>query len=163
GVQTRTTGIHLFSAAWAQAGIGVWTGLDVAMQANQAYKAAAKSVTGKFKPPGYGTLKEAGKTYDEIDKAFDASALYDQWMGEFDAMEQCHGNPTQTITQNAYRDDPAYQQQTLDAIADARSQTTQATALRFVNQDASVAMQLNPPSKNVAAVANAMAKWNDAA
>ena len=102
------------------------------------------------------------KGYHQIESAFAKSEDHDQWMKRFDALEECARHPTSTVTQNAYRQDPQSQQNALDAIADARSEVWQASALRFVNQETSVATGLvTGPLKNVTKWGKSVSDWND--
>jgi len=96
----------------------------------------------------YGGYDTAGgwsgpiKAMKNVQSALEMSADHDQWMQQLDALEGCARNPTSTVTQNAYRQDPQYQQRTIDAIQQARSEVQQTTAVRFLNTEVSVAKGL---------------------
>ena len=141
--------LHLFSEAWAQNTLNLWTGIATGYQ-------------NKASIPGSDLMK-VYKNYEKVQDALDTSDQYSQWMSEFDAMEECARNPTQTVTQNAYHDNPQYQQQTLDAIAQARSEASQATALSFLNQETSTAMQLTSAPGLLKDMTKSVSKWNAAA
>ncbi len=153
----RALTFSFISTAHAQAGASFWTGMDVGMQIPKGIKSLS--------PQEFKEMKTAYTAYKQIDSALDTSDQYNNWMGKFDAMEECARNPTNTLTQNAYNQDPQYQQQTLDAIQQARSEAKQATGARFVNQEASVAMSLSALKAPglVTSVTGSVAKWNDSA
>lgn len=74
--------------------------------------------------------------------AFKKSQDHIGWLDEFNELQDCVENPTNPLTQKAYNENPAYKQQTLDNLAEAHSDVTQATAMRFLNLATSVATDL---------------------
>jgi len=103
-----------------------------------------------------------GKNFNKITSALDKSEEHADWMKRLDDLENCARNPTSPLTQNAYRRDPRYQQQTIDAIEAARSEVKQATAMRFLNQETSVATGLvGGPLKNAVKATGSVSSWND--
>jgi hypothetical protein len=78
----------------------------------------------------------------DIGNAFSKSQEHGNWMQQLDAMENCAKNPTNPLTQKAYQEDPGYRDKVLSGIQDARSEVQQMTAVRFLNQEASVATGL---------------------
>src|SRR5262249_34475508 len=103
GRSTETAGPQLIRAAWAQSVLNAWTGV-------QTGSAIGKHVSGlQPKAP----WEKAAKNYKQVEKAMEMAEQFEQWMMRLDALETCARNPTQTVTQNAYRDNPGYQQQTL--------------------------------------------------
>ena len=147
----ETAGPQLVRAAHAQA-LNTWTGLQTGYDLGK-YGSGIKPKT----------LGKLYSNYKKVVNAWDSAEQYAVWMREFDAMERCARNPTQTVTQNAYQQDPAYQQRTLDAIQQARSEAQQAAGLGFVNQEASVAMQLTEAPGALRGVTDKVADWNNAA
>ncbi|HET9389072.1 MAG TPA: hypothetical protein VFO44_05455 [Steroidobacteraceae bacterium] len=153
GRSSETAGPQLIRAAWAQGVLNAWTGVQTGY-------AIGGHLSGlQPKAP----WDKAAKAYKEVSKALDMAEQFDQWMLRLDALETCARNPTQTLTQNAYRDNPAYQQQTLDAIQQARSDVQQATGLNYVNQEATVAMQLTKGPGLLSETTGKVSDWNDAA
>ncbi|MBZ5655004.1 MAG: hypothetical protein LAO56_06955 [Acidobacteriia bacterium] len=78
----------------------------------------------------------------DIGNAFSKSEEHSNWMQQLDAMENCAKNPTNPLTQKAYQEDPGYGDKVLSNIQDARSEVQQMTAVRYLNQEASVATNL---------------------
>lgn len=78
----------------------------------------------------------------DIGNAFSKSQEHSNWMQQLDAMENCAKNPNNPLTQKAYQEDPGYRDRALSGIQDARSEVQQMTAVRFLNQEASVATSL---------------------
>lgn len=149
--KSQSAGLELVRAAHAQA-LNAWTGLQTGYD-------LGKYGSG-IKPKTVGKLYS---NYKKVVKAWDSSEQYSVWMQQFDAMERCARNPTQTVTQNAYQQDPGYQQRTIDAIQQARAEAQQAAGLGFVNQEASVAMQLTEAPGALRGVTDKVADWNNAA
>lgn len=149
--KAQSAGLELVRAAHAQA-LNTWTGLQTGYDLGK-YGSGIKPKT----------LGKLYSNYKKVVKAWDSSEQYSVWMQEFDAMERCARNPTQTVTQNAYQQDPGYQQRTIDAIQQARSEAQQAAGLGFVNQEASVAMQLTEAPGALRGVTDKVADWNNAA
>ena len=107
---------------------------------------------------GFGILtKTAGALYN-IFKATQKTEQHDNWMNQLDKLRDCAENPTNPVTQKAYQDNPGYRDQTLAGIDSARSTVEQATAVRFLNQEASVASGLLGPAGMLTAP---VAMWND--
>jgi len=153
GGPTESAGPQLIRAAWAQGVLNAWTGVQTGY-------AIGGHLSGlQPKAP----WEKAAKNYKQVSKAWDMAQQFDQWMLRLDALETCARNPTQTVTQNAYRDNPASQQQTLDAIAQARSEVQQATGLNYVNREATVAMQLVKGPGLLSETTGKVSDWNDAA
>jgi len=149
--KAQSAGLELVRAAHAQA-LNTWTGLQTGYDLGK-YGSGIKPKT----------LGKLYSNYKKVVKAWDSSEQYSVWMQEFDAMERCARNPTQTVTQNAYQQDPGYQQRTIEAIQQARSEAQQAAGLGFVNQEASVAMQLTEARGALRGVTDKVADWNNAA
>jgi hypothetical protein len=78
----------------------------------------------------------------DILNAFKKEQEHIGWLDEFNELQDCVENPTNPLTQKAYNENPAYKQQTLDNLAEAHSDVTQATAMRFLNLATSVATDL---------------------
>jgi len=146
-----TAGPELVRAAHAQA-LNTWTGLQTGYDLGKYGSGIKPKTLGKL----YGN-------YKKVVNAWDSAEQYSVWMQEFDAMERCARNPTQTVTQNAYQQDPAYQQRTIDAIQQARAEAQQAAGLGFVNQEAAAAMQLTEAPGALRGVTDKVADWNNAA
>jgi hypothetical protein len=153
GRSTETAGPQLIRAAWAQGVLNAWTGVQTGYTIGE-------HVSGLQPKAPWDKL---AKNYKQVSKALDMAEQFDQWMLRLDALETCARNPTQTVTQNAYRDNPAYQQQTLDAIQQARSEVQQATGLNYVNREATVAMQLTKGPGILSETTGKVSDWNDAA
>ena len=68
-----------------------------------------------------GTLRML-RALENVGNALASSADYLEIVRELDAIEECARNPTNPITQRAYRDDPGYQQRVLDQIAATRAE-----------------------------------------
>lgn len=64
------------------------------------------------------------------------------WVNDLDELRDCVENPTNPLTTKAFNEDPAYKQQTLDNLQQARSEVDQVTAVRFLNLATSVATDL---------------------
>lgn len=75
----------------------------------------------------------------DILNAFKKEQDHVQWLDEFNELQDCVENPTNPLTQKAYNENPAYKEQTLNNLAEAHSDVTQATAMRFLNLATSVA------------------------
>jgi hypothetical protein len=154
GKPADTVAMGFISTAWAQsASMGFWTGVQTSSQVSKSFEwgSAVK-----------GAQKIAGNA-EKVSHALDTSDQFSKWMAELDSLEQCARNPTQTVTQNAYKQDPGYQQRTIDAIGQARSEVQQATGLSYVNQEANVAMQLTKAPGIASQLGKAMYSWNDSA
>jgi len=153
GRSSESAGPQLIRAAWAQGVLNSWTGVQTGY-------AIGEHVSGlQPKAP----WDKAAKNYKQVAKAWEMAEQFDQWMTRLDALEACARNPTHTVTQNAYRDDPAYQQQTLNAIAQARSDVQQATGLNYVNREATVAMQFVKGPGILSETTGKVSDWNDEA
>ena len=74
--------------------------------------------------------------------AFKKEQDHIDWLDEFAELRECAENPTNPLTQKAYNDNPAYKEQTLNNLAEAHSDVSQATAMRFLNLATSVATDL---------------------
>ena len=153
GRSPESAGLQLIRTAHAQGVLNAWTGVQTGY-------AIGEHLSGLQPKAPWDKL---AKNYKQVSKALDMAEQYDQWMLRLDALETCARNPTQTVTQNAYRDDPAYQQQTLNAIQQARSDVQQATGLNYVNREASVAMQLTKGPGIMSEMTGKVSDWNDAA
>ena len=153
GRASESAGPQLIRAAQAQGVLNAWTGVQTGY-------AIGEHLSGLQPKAPWDKL---AKNYKQVSKALDMADQYDQWMLRLDALETCARNPTQTVTQNAYRDDPAYQQQTLNAIQQARSEVQQATGLNYVNREATVATQLTKGPGIMSAMTGKVSDWNDAA
>jgi hypothetical protein len=133
GSSPTTQGLEIISAAWAGDEGGLGAGVSMA-----------------------GDLQEG---YENIESALGKSQDHADWMSRLDALENCARNPTNPVTQNAFKQDPQYQQRTIEAIEQARSEVTQASALRFLNQETSVASGL--VEGPFGAVTGSVSDWND--
>jgi hypothetical protein len=126
--------------AWAQdAGPGAGIGVSTAVEVGQG-------------------IYDAGS---EVADAMQKSEQSGDWMARLAALENCARHPGNPLTQAAYRDNPGYQQQVLDGIQQARSEVQQATAMRFLNQETSVATGL--VGGPLGTLTGPVASWNDAA
>ena len=83
---------------------------------------------------GFGIAKQVGGALMGIWSAAGKSAQHQQWMNQLAALENCAQNPTNQLTQTAYANNPAYQQQTLTNIQNARTSVQQVTATRYLAQ-----------------------------
>jgi hypothetical protein len=111
---------------------------------------------------GVSTAADFHEGYENIESALDKSQEHSDWMAQLDALINCARNPTSALTQSAFRQDPQYQQRTIDAIEQARSEVKQATAMRFLNQETSVASGLvEGPLGQVVGLTGAVSDWNE--
>jgi hypothetical protein len=111
---------------------------------------------------GFKLSKDLSKGYKSIDSALAKSQEHSDWMERLDALANCARNPTSTVTQNAFQQDPQYQQRTIAAIEQARSEVKQATAMRFLNQEASVASGLvGGPFNKAVGLTGSVSSWNE--
>lgn len=118
-IQTQTADwFQLVPSAKAQSGIGAGIGV------------------------GFGIAKQSVGALMGIWSAMGKSGQHQQWMSQLDALENCVQNPTNPLTKTAYSNNPAYQQNTLANIHNARSSVQQVTAARFLAQVNSVAAGL---------------------
>lgn len=154
GKRAETAGFHLFSAAWAQSGMGLWTGVMTGMDMGNYSSDMVK---------GTKAFTKLASNAEKIGKALDTSDQFAHWMEQLDALENCARNPTHKVTQDAYQNNPGYQQQTIDAIGQARSEVKQATGLSYVNQEANVGMQLTHAPGILTQMTKAVSSWNDSA
>lgn len=143
----------VIGAAWAQPALNVWTGVATGFAAGKYLSDLQPSI------PGSKVLSN----WEKVGQALDMSNQYAGWMQQLDALEECARHPTHTLTQNAYQDNPGYQQQTIASIQQARSEVQQATGLDYVNQEANVAMKFTKAPGLLSEATGAVAKWNDAA
>lgn len=154
GKSDGAASIDLVSSAWAQPAMGPWTGIQTGMSIGDYTSNMVKG------------LKPFSKLASNAEKVGGALALaeqFEQWMQAFDQLENCARNPTHQVTQEAYQKDPGYQQRTVDAISQARSEVTQATGLSYVNQEANVGMQLAHAPGILTQLTKAVSGWNDSA
>ncbi len=70
---------------------------------------------------------------ESVGNALTTSAEYQDVVRELDAIEECAGNPTNPITQRAYRDDPAYRQRVLDQVSATRSEVKANAAVLYLS------------------------------
>lgn len=82
----------------------------------------------------FGVGKQAGGAAIGIWSAMGKKGQNQQWMNQLAALQNCVQNPTNPVTQAAYAQNPAYQQQTLSGIQNAQSSVQQVTAARFLAQ-----------------------------
>jgi hypothetical protein len=82
----------------------------------------------------FGVGKQAGGAAIGIWSAMGKKGQNQQWMNQLAALQNCVHNPTNPVTQSAYAQNPAYQQQTLSGIQNAQSSVQQVTAARFLAQ-----------------------------
>lgn len=150
-------GLHLFSIAWAGAAGGLWTGIK----------------------SGYSNFKMIDKNLvKNLKSASDRSDQSQQWLQKLDLIESCARHPTHLVTQNEYARNPAYQAETLAAIADARSEVGQTIAVSYLNQATTVAasgVTVSAPGEGLVAKglgkagswlwskSGSVSKWNEAA
>jgi hypothetical protein len=149
-----TAAIHIFNTAWAQsANMGFWTGVQTSSQVGKSFEWGS-AVKG---------ARKIKNNAEKVSHALDTSDQFSKWMAALDSLDDCARHPTQTVTQTAYKQDPGYQQRTIDAIGQARSEVQQAAGLSYVNQEANVAMQLTKAPKLASKLGKAMYSWNDSA
>ena len=153
GRPTESAGLQFFRSAYAQGVLNAWTGVQTGY-------AIGEHLSGLQPKAPWDKL---AKNYKQVSKALDMAEQYDQWMLHLDALETCARTPTQTVTQNAYRDNPGYQQQTLNSIQQARSEVQQATGLNYVNREATVGMQLTKGPGIMSEMTGKVSDWNDEA
>ncbi len=91
---------------------------------------------------GFGIAKQSVGALMGIWSAMGKSSQHQQWMSQLDALENCVQNPTNPLTKTAYSNNPAYQQNTLANIQNARSSVQQVTAARYLAQVNSIAAGL---------------------
>lgn len=154
GKPPGTAAIHLFSAAWAQSTLNFWTGVKTGMDVGDYSSDMVK---------GTKAITKLASNAEKIGRALDTAEQFAQWMEQLDALENCARQPTHQVTQNAYQQNPGYQQQTLDAISQARAEVSQATGLSYVNQEANAGMQLAHAPGLLTQLTKAVSSWNDAA
>jgi hypothetical protein len=95
----------------------------------------------------------------DVLNAFKKETEHLDWLDQLRALEDCAKNPTNPLTQKAFQDDPNYQQQTLEGIADARSDVTQMTGMRYLNLVTSVATDL--VDGPLGAITSPISSYND--
>lgn len=74
--------------------------------------------------------------------AFKKEQDHIDWLDELAELKDCVENPTNPLTKKAFDENPAYKDQTLNNLADAHTDVTAATAMRFLNLETSVATDL---------------------
>jgi len=113
------------SAGWFQLVPSAWA------QGGGAGAGAAGGMGGMGVKVGFGVGGLAWGIYSGMGK-YSQNA---DWMSQLAALENCVQHPTNPLTQKAYQDNPAYQQQTLDGLQQASSQVRQVTGARFLAQE----------------------------
>ncbi|MBZ5501447.1 MAG: hypothetical protein LAN59_04280 [Acidobacteriia bacterium] len=109
----------------------------------------------------FGVAKAGVGALWNIASAFSKSQQNQSWMQQMDALQNCAQNPTNPVTQKAYQDNPAYREQTVSGVQQARSEVQQVTGMRFLNQGVATATGLvGGPLKLVTAP---VSMWNDRA
>jgi len=159
------TGMRWLPLLINQAHAGVnnfWTGMQTAIGKPNNKPEGLAPYLGSLQPTV--PWAKLQSNYGRVSEAMDFSDQESQWMMRLDALEQCARHPTQTVTQNAYRQNPQYQQQTIDAIEQARTEVKQATGAWYVNEEASVGSQLIKGVPGLLSnLSGKMSSWNDTA
>ena len=116
------------------AGVGVIVQGLVKSLYGQAASETARIIEGRLggRIDASGTLKML-KALEGVGNALGTSAEYLEVVRELDKLEECARNPTNPITQRAYRDDPGYRQRILDQVAETRAEVKANAAVLYLS------------------------------
>jgi hypothetical protein len=78
----------------------------------------------------------------DILNAFKKEQEHVAWLDELAELQDCAENPTNPLTQKAFNQDPAYRDQVVHGVTQARSDVTAMTGMRFLNLATAVATDL---------------------
>jgi hypothetical protein len=143
-IHTQTSSLHWFDlvpSAWAQEsggeGLGAGVYQDTAIEVAKEFlkqQAEHGELSKEFPTPLarlVDTLNALKKEQEHLD-----------WMNELSELRECVENPSNPLTRKAFDQDPAYKEQALNGLNDARSDVMSMTAMRFLNLATSVATDL---------------------
>jgi hypothetical protein len=128
-------------SAWAQEGGGSSMGMNVASDtAVEVTKEVLKQTA------EHGKLSKEFPTplsrLVDVLNAFKKEQEHVAWLDELAELQDCAENPTNPLTQKAFDQDPAYRDQVVHGVTQARADVTAMTGMRFLNLATSVATDL---------------------
>ena len=126
--ETEGAGIYWGEMTKKGADVGIGALLDYAKE---------EGVKGAKSIPSIYAL---ASTLSAVSEAMELSKQHGEWLKELDELEKCAANPTNRVA----RSDPNYSKNTVAKIQSARSELTEVTGVRFLNQMTEKGAELTP-------------------
>ncbi|MGB8473250.1 MAG: hypothetical protein WCE61_04070 [Candidatus Acidiferrum sp.] len=160
-IHGESSSVHWFElvpSVWAQEGGGEGSGMSVYQEAGlEAAKevlndqAKEGKLSKEFPKPLAGLL--------DVLNAFKKEQEHVGWLDELDELQDCAENPTNPLTKKAFDQDPAYRDQVVHGVTQARGDVTGFTAMRFLNLGVSAATALSEAP--LGPITGPISSWTD--